>query len=131
MFLMEAPPKSSFLQELREKHIARAYVAACISAGLTLVFGLLALTGTYAAPGFDAWILLDAAILGGLAFGVARRSRVCAVVLVAYGILNTVHAALAGQSFPILGFIFIYFYIRGAIALFSRSSSPPPDAVED
>jgi hypothetical protein len=115
---MDTQSESSFSLELRERHIARAWVAACISAGLTLIIGLLALTGVYAAPGFDAWILLDAAILGGLAFGVARRSRVCALILVVYGVLNEVYMALNGQSFSIFRLIFIYFYIRGAIAMF-------------
>lgn len=115
---METQPESSFLRELREKHIARAWIAACISAGLTLIFGLFALAGEQIVPGFDAWILLDAAILAGLAFGVARRSRCCAVILVTYGICNVMYAALEGRSFPILGFVFIYFYVRGAIEIF-------------
>jgi hypothetical protein len=115
---METQPESSFSLELSEKHIARAWIAACISAGVTVILGLFALAGNEVIAGFDAWILLDAAILAGLAFGVARRSRVCAVILVIYGISNVVDAALEGRSFPILGFVFIYFYVRGAIGIF-------------
>lgn len=115
---METEPESSFLLALREKHIARAWVAACISAGLTSIIGLLAVTGVYSVPGFDAWVLLDAAILAGLAFGVARRSRVCVVLLVVYSVFNEVYMAIDGQSFSIFRLIFIYFYIRGAIAIF-------------
>ncbi len=115
---METQPESSFAQELSKKHISRASMAACISAGITLIFGLFALAGERVIPGFDAWILLDAAILAGLAFGVAKRSRVCAIILVIYGISNAVYAALDGRSFPLLSFVFIYFYVRGAIEIF-------------
>lgn len=115
---METPPESSFLLELREKRIARAWIAACISAGLAVIFGLLALAGYQILPGVDAWNLPDAAILGGLAFGVAKRSRVCAVLLVTYGVLNAVYVTLEGEFSPILSFVFIYFYIRGAIEIF-------------
>lgn len=116
---METEPESSFSLALRERHIARAWVAACISAGATLLFGLLALTG-YAAPGFDAWVLLDAAILVGLAFGVARRSRACVVILVIYSVFNELFMAIDGQSFSILRLVFIYLYSRGAIAIFQN-----------
>jgi hypothetical protein len=89
-----------------------------ISTGLTLILGALALAGVCAAPNLDAWILLDAAVLAGLAFGVARRSRVCAVILVIYGVGNEVYMALDGLSFSIFRLIFIYFYIRGSVAIF-------------
>ena len=114
---METEPESSFLLELREKRIARAWIAACVSAGVTVILGLLALTGEQVLPGFDAWILLDAAILAGLAFGVAKRSRICVVILVIYGIANLVDATIEGRL-SLLGFVFIYFYIRGAIEIF-------------
>lgn len=117
---MDAPPESSFSLELREKHIARAWIAASISAGLALIIGLVALTDSPAAPGVDAWILLDAAVLAGLAFGVARRSRVCAAMLVAYSVWNEIYMALDERSFSIFRLIFIYFYIRGAIASFGN-----------
>ncbi len=35
-----------------------------------------------------------------------------------YGIFNAMYAALEGRSFPIMGFVFIYFYFRGAIEIF-------------
>jgi hypothetical protein len=104
--------------DLRGKHVTGAWMAASISAGLTLILGVLALAGVEAVPGFDAWILFDAAILAGLAFGVAKRSRLCAVILVLYGVFNEVYMALSGQRASILRLIFIYFYIRGAIQIF-------------
>jgi serine/threonine-protein kinase len=93
-------------------------MAASISAGLALIYGLLSLVGIISTPGFDAWILIDAAILGGLAYGVWRRSRVCAVLLVIYGIVNEVSLALQENArFSLLALVFLYFYIRGAIQI--------------
>ena len=128
---MDTQSESSFSLALREKQIARAWIAASISAGLTLILGLLAIAGVYTAPGFDAWILLDAAILTGLAFGVAKRSRICVVILVIYGVVNEVYMALEGQSFSIFRLIFIYFYIRGAIAIFRDHRRQSPDVAAD
>ncbi len=56
-------------------------MAASISAGLGLIFGALGAAGVITVPGFDAWLLVDAAILTALAYGVWRHSRVCAVLL--------------------------------------------------
>jgi hypothetical protein len=94
-------------------------MAASIQAGLTLIMGLFAAVGVFVAPGFDAWILLDATILTGLAYGVWRRSRVCVLLLLIYAIANEVYLALQETShFSILRLIFIYFYFRGTIQLF-------------
>ena len=98
-------------------------MAASIQAGLTLIIGILAAVGVVVAPGFDASILLDAAILAGLAYGVWRHSRVCALLLLIYAIANEVYLALQETShFSILRLIFIYFYFRGTIQLFREHS---------
>jgi hypothetical protein len=104
---------------LPEKHVTRAWMAASIQAGLTLIFGALAAAGVFVAPGFDAWILIDAAILGALAYGVWRRSRVCAFFLLTYAVGNEVYLAFQDTGhFSILRLIFIYFYFRGTLQLF-------------
>jgi serine/threonine-protein kinase len=119
MLLMDKQPESSFALELKEKHVTRAWMAASISAGLTLLFGAFAAAGVVVAPGLDAWILLDAAILAALAYGVWKRSRVCAVLLFLYGIVNETYLALDETThFSLLRVVFIYFYLRGAIQLF-------------
>jgi hypothetical protein len=109
---------------LPEKHVGRAWTAATIQAGLTLILGLLAAFGVFSAPGFDAWIIVDAAILGGLAYGVWRRSRVCALLLLLYSVANEIYAAFDESAhFSIWRLIFIYFYFRGTIQLFREHRS--------
>ena len=106
-------------------------MAASIQAGLTLIIGILAGVGVVVAPGFDAWILLDAAILAGLAYGVWRHSRVCALLLLIYAIANEVYLALQETShFSILRLIFIYFYFRGTIQLFRDRSGAAPKPIQ-
>ena len=94
-------------------------MAASICAGLTLVLSVLAAVGVTTLPGYDAWNLIDVAILAGLAYGVWRRSRVCAVLLLLYGIANEVLLAFDETArFSLLRIVFIYFYFRGAIQIF-------------
>ena len=53
---MDAPSEPQFRSlDLPAKHVTRAWMAATVSAGLTLIFGALAAAGVIAAPGFDAW----------------------------------------------------------------------------
>ena len=94
-------------------------MAASISAGLTLIFGGCAAIGIIEVPGLDAWNLVDAAILAALGYGIWKRSRVCALLLLVYSIANEIYLALDGTAhFSLLRVVFIYFYFRGAIELF-------------
>ena len=84
-----------------------------------VAMGVLAAAGVFVAPGFDAWILVDAAMVAALAYGVWKRSRICALLLLIYALGNEVYLALQETShFSILRLIFIYFYFRGTIQLF-------------
>jgi len=62
------------------KKIKAGWIAGAISAGITLVIVLLSLSGT-SIMGIDAWALIDVAVIAGLAYGVYRKSRTCAVIL--------------------------------------------------
>jgi len=117
---MSVSPEPQFRSlGLPEKHVTRAWMAASIQAGLTLIMGVLAAAGVFVAPGFDAWILVDAAMVAALAYGVWKRSRICALLLLIYALGNEVYLALQETShFSILRLIFIYFYFRGTIQLF-------------
>jgi ABC-type iron transport system FetAB permease component len=118
-------PRSSSEPQFRslgvpEKHVTRAWIAASIQAGLTLIFEVLVAAGVLAAPGFDAWILLDAAIFAALAYGVWKLSRVCALLLLTYSILTDVYLGFRDPAHFILRLIFNYFYFRGTIQLFQE-----------
>jgi hypothetical protein len=131
---MSVSPEPHFRSlDLPQKHVTRAWMAATISAGMTLLFSMLGAFGVISLPGFDAWGLIDVAILAGLAYGVWRRSRVCAVLLLVYGIANEVFLAFDETArFSLLRVVFIYFYFRGAIQVFrdhrSRTAAEPANA---
>jgi serine/threonine-protein kinase len=106
-------------------------MAATISAGMTSLFSLLAAAGVITVEGVDAWNLIDAALLAGLAYGVWRRSRVCAALLLVYGVASEVLFAFDQTArFSLLRIVFIYFYLRGAIQIFRdhRSATAPEPA---
>jgi serine/threonine-protein kinase len=114
--------------DLAGRNVTRAWMAATISAGLTLIFGALAAAGVLTVPGADGWILVDAALLGGLAYGVWRHSRVCALLLLIYSVVGETYLAFEGTArFSLLRIIFIYFYFRGTIELFKeqRNAATP------
>src|SRR3546814_18215970 len=68
------------------KKIKLGWVAALFSAGVTLAVTLLAMSGTEML-GFSAWELFDVALILGLAFGIYKKSRTCAVLMLAYFIV--------------------------------------------
>jgi preprotein translocase subunit SecF len=92
-----APPKSEV--EVREndlsysvpdevlKKIKHAWTAGLISAALTLLVTLLAVFGVKML-GFDAWEFLDVAFILGLTYGIYRKSRVCAVLMLVYFLIS-------------------------------------------
>jgi len=93
-------------------------MAATISAGMTLLFSVLAAAGVITLRGVDAWNLVDGVLLAGLAYGVWRRSRACAVLLLICGVACEVLFAFdEAARFSLLRWVFIYFYFRGAIQI--------------
>jgi hypothetical protein len=117
-----------------EARIRRAWIAGAAAAVMTLFASLLPLAGISLA-GFNLWNLADAVLIAGLAFGISRRSRVCAVVMLVYFVASivmlvartTLYANAAVEA------IFVYFYIegvRGAFAWHSLAKAgaaqPPP-----
>src|SRR5512137_1150006 len=70
-------------QEQAEKAIKNAWTAGIISGVLTLIVTIAAMAG-YSILGFSALNLLDVAVIGGLTFGIYRKSRTCAVIMLIY-----------------------------------------------
>ena len=97
--------------------IKRAGYAALILAGLDIVFGFLAPADETGRV--EWWILGDIAIVLGLAYGIYRFSRTCAVIMCIYYLavfILMIHST--GIPFLILRGIFLYYFARGAQATF-------------
>jgi serine/threonine-protein kinase len=64
----------------------------------------------------DPWVLLDAAIVAGLAFGVRRRSRTCAVGLTVFYVLTVIfNVAEEGRAFCIVVPAILTYYFAKSI----------------
>lgn len=93
----------------------RAGYAALILAGLDI--GLLPDADKAGSP--EWWILGDIAVVLGLAYGIYRFSRTCAVIMCIYYLavfILMIHST--GITFLILRGIFLYYFARGAQATF-------------
>lgn len=111
------------------KKIKNGWVAGCISGGLTLVV-LFAMSGAEL-PGIDAWMLVDVALIFGLTFGIYRKSRTCAVIMLVYylvsKILIMIETGKPGGLF--MSVLFAYFFWQGVSGTFAyhrflREASP-------
>lgn len=108
-----APP--AVPEEVR-KQIKYAWVAASVSGLFTLAFALAAISGT-SIYGYTGWELVDAALVFGLAFGIYKKSRICAVATFAYFIGAKIYMMVdAGQPNGIvLAMVFAFFYYQGVM----------------
>ena len=118
-----------------QRRIDGAVYAAIASGVLTVVLGLMILMSDVQTPRQLAAAGIDVALTFGLAYGVARRSRVAALALLTLHLLSTA-SKLAIGGFPtglFGGVIFGYFYVRGIIGTWEyekwrRQSHPPVEA---
>jgi len=117
------------------RRIKIAWVAGVISASLTLIVSLLPLLRV-SVLGFNlsgiALNILGALFVGALAFGISRKSRVCAVVLFGYFLFwKVVFVLQYGFIFSGLwtGLIFLYCYVQGIIGTFDWHNLEKDDHV--
>lgn len=106
--------------EAIQKQIRHAWIAGTISGTVTLLITLLALSGTKAA-GFNAWNFIDVVLIFGLAFGIYKKSRACAVSMLIYFVISKILIALESGSISgsVLAIIFIYYYAQGIAGTFA------------
>jgi hypothetical protein len=119
-----APPKAdvNFVEQRPsipvsiEKKIRSAWIAGLISAAVTLAFS------AFGWQGFDLMNLLDVGLLLGLAFGVYKKSRACAVVLLGYFVLSKIVIVIeTGKANGlIMSMVFLYFYWQGVVGTYQH-----------
>ena len=79
--------------------------------------------------GFNLYELLDVFLLWGLAFGVYKKSRICAVLLLVFVIISKIYMIIiygyvCGSTITIVPFALIYFQgIRGTIYYYKNIES--------
>lgn len=123
----EIPPseKPSTLRaqdETWEKPIRNAWIAGTISGVLTLLVTLICAAGVDI-PGldFDLWNLFDVLLIFGLTFGIARKNRVCAILMFVYfvGSKLLMWKESGGVSGLPVAVIFGYYFFQGILGTFA------------
>jgi hypothetical protein len=96
--------------------------AAGIVAGITFIITTLSLFLRQGVAGIDAWSYIDAIVFGLIAWGISRRSRICAVSgLVLFAIEKVIQLAKYGLGIlglAVAGFFIVLFVvgIKGTFA---------------
>ena len=109
------------------KNIRYGYIAALVSAGITVVLNFLQIDAGDVNLFSDPVVLYDVIIILLLAFGIYKKSRVCAIAMLIYFILGKIFQFQEYASYGIdtppstylVAVVFIYFYfqaVRGTIA---------------
>lgn len=99
------------------KKIKNAWMAGLVSAGITLVYILIAVIGGTVIAGIDAWAFIDIAIILGLTYGVYRKSRVCAILVLVFFVVNKVvmWSSAGTLSGVPLALVFMWFFGQGIV----------------
>ncbi|HEY2345662.1 MAG TPA: hypothetical protein VGH80_07250 [Xanthomonadaceae bacterium] len=107
--------------------IKSAWVAAVVSGSITLVFTIIAVMG-YSMMGITSASFIDVALIFGLAFGIHRKSRTCAVIMLLYFVASKIlQMEQAGAPRGIvLAVIFTIFFVQGVIGTFKYHSLMAP-----
>jgi len=112
------PPERDIPDEIA-RPIRHGWIAACVSGTLTL---LMVVVGPMVDDGarFDAWNLLDVGLIALLAFGIYKRSRTAATVMLAYFVLSKILIMVetGKPSGLVVGLLFAIFYFRAMTATF-------------
>ena len=125
-----APPKSEVELEEQDvsesvpedvrKQIKQAWAAGLVSAAITLLVTLLAMSGIKIMS-FSAWELIDVALILGLTYGIYRKSRACALLMLVYFLISKA-LLFAQDSKPngiVMSLIFGYCYVQGVRGTFA------------
>ncbi len=101
------------------RHIRHGAFLACFSGALTLAGSVAGMAGASSA-GLDAWNLIDVGLIFGLAYGIWRRSRAAATVMLLYFIASKLLVFMeSGQPSGLaFGLLFAYLYARAMIATY-------------
>lgn len=117
---VQLEPRNIDVPEEILKRIKNAWITGIISGTITLIFTLIAMNGNQL-MGFSIWNLSDVVLIFGLTFGIYKKSRACALAMLAYFILSKIIIIAQTGSYNggILAIVFIYYYVYGVIGTFA------------
>ena len=117
-----AEPKLSPVEVPSEilKKIKQAWIAAIFSGSITLIAVLVSLAGTQILS-YTAWELIDVVCIIGLGFGIYKKSRTCAVIMLIYFVSSKILIMVeTGKPAGLLvGLLFAFFFWQGVSGTFA------------
>lgn len=124
-------PSEFVVPEETAKRIRNAVIAACISGCITLLATLAAMGGS-SMLGFSAWNFADVFLIFGLALGIYKNSRTCAVIMFVYFLISKAMMVQASGNVGslLLSVIFFYFYFLGILGTFSYHKLKKEHAIQ-
>ena len=113
--------KKSFLApEKIEKKIKTGWIFACVSGFLTLVATSYSLYAGELVNYINAWNFLDVALVFILAYGIYRKNRTAATIMLLYFVASKIDMYLKTNSIanPLLAIIFCFVFLQAMIGTF-------------
>ena len=100
--------------------ITHGWVAACVSGTITLLVTVIAMASGGDGLGDGAWNLVDVGLIALLAFGIYKRSRTAATIMLAYFVLSKILIMVetGKPSGLVVGLLFAIFYFRAMTATY-------------
>lgn len=114
-------------QKVANKFVWCAAIGSFLAGAATLLLIVIGMVSKNAINyGFNLWNFLDVALFWGLAFGVFKRSRTCALILLVYSLLNRIdmwqRSHDIGIAFGGLALVFVILYFLGVLGTFAHHS---------
>jgi serine/threonine-protein kinase len=116
---LQAPEADPAIPAEVLKRIRNAWIAGICSGCVTLAITLLAMSGK-SVLGYSAWELIDVALIFGLTFGIYKKSRTCAILMLVYFVASKIMLFVDARpsSGIVMAVVFIYFYALGVAGTF-------------
>jgi hypothetical protein len=98
-----------------------AYIAAIVSASITLIASIAAAAGHTFDGRTSTWMALDAILIYALAYGIYKNSRICSSLMFVYWVAIKLIAFAkpnSNETLPI-AIIFTYFFFMGIVGTFA------------
>jgi len=116
--LDQVEPELTVPEDIAKK-IKSGWIAGVVSISFTMAFILWSFYGTEI-MGINAWGLIDVALMAGLTFGVYKKSRTCAVLLLAFFVLNKIIMWMdaGAPTGLIMALAFMWFFYQGVAGTF-------------
>jgi hypothetical protein len=115
-----AVPSERDIPDEIARPIKHGWVAACVSGTITLLVTVIAMVSGGDGMGDGAWNLVDVGLIALLAFGIYKRSRTAATVMLAYFVLSKILIMMetGKPSGLVVGLLFALFYFRAMTATY-------------